>query len=196
MNKGKLNKKIVITLGVACVLSLFVVQYLLLIDIKNKNEKFDFIKNELSDQTEKRNHIDSMQKMLQDSNSDISLLNGSIVQSDGDVKFIESLESMAQKNGLEIKMDSLSVEEDKTLSKGGLVFLKIKASVKGGWSGMYSFLTQLESMPFKIRIDNFFLSSGLAESPDGAPDGAKAVSAGRAWQSSIDMRVLKYKNSQ
>ena len=187
--KQEFSKRILVitSLFVAgfCLLS-----YIVFFDIKHKNERVSLLEHEMSFQSKKRDYMISMERMVQNADSDITLINNSIIPSDGDVRFIESLETMAHDNGLDITIDSLTFEDSRLLASSSVTALKVKAKTKGHWLGAYTFLSQIESLPFKVKIDKFALINAKDETDISAN---KTGAPKSAWQSTFEIRVLKYK---
>ena len=88
-----------------------------------------------------------------------------------------------------MNIDSLDFEELKSLASSTLTYLKVRAKVTGSWSGNYKFLAEMESMPFKIKVQNFRLSSE-AKSID---SNLKSGKSANMWQSLFEINILKYK---
>lgn len=187
MEHKKPSKKILYILGLS-VAGLFVIYYFVFSDIKAKNEHISALGHELSLQTSKREYMLSIQKIVSDAGSDIALVDNSIIKSDGDVSFIENLESIAKNNGLSITIDSLVFENDPALDKAGITIFKVKAKTSGSWIGTYKFLSQIESLPLKIKISNF----GFMSDTSGGTSGTSKSSSG-LWQSSFEIHILKYR---
>ena len=187
MSKSKSFKKILIFLAVIAVafIALF---YFVYADIKSKNEKVSVLEASLSQQDDKQGYVLSTKRTIQSLSDDLTQVNSSIVSTDGDVKFIESLEALARKNGLTIEIQSLTLD-DTTLNSDSITILNIKAKTTGGWNGMYTFLADIESLPLKVRVSRFDLANAQADS---VGVDKKASSSG-VWQGLIDMSVLKYK---
>jgi len=187
MHNNKSYKKILVVLDL-CVIGLFVFHYFMLIDIKNKNEKLSVFLSDLSLQENIDDYTKTTNKIIENLSSDMDSVNNYIISNSGDVEFIESLESMADSNGLTIKISTLGFEEDVKLKPSNITILKMKADIEGSWKGMYMFLEQLESLPFKTKISqfNFTNSSGSFGS-----DVNKSNI--RQWRGSFEIRVLKYK---
>ena len=121
-----------------------------------------------------------MQNMVKNTDSDITLINNSIIQENEDIKFIEDIERIARNNGVEIKIDSLSFKDNISIKSSGLTMLNARVTIDGSWAGIYSFLFELESSPFKIKIDKFASVHGDIELSD-------------KWQGVFEIGVLKYK---
>lgn len=187
--KLEFSKKILIILGLF-VVGFFLLSYIVFFDIKHKNERISAMEHELSFQSKKQEYMTSMERVIQNSDSDITRINDSIIPSDGDVRFIESLESIARGGGLSIDIESLTFEDSRLLASSSMTILKVKAKTKGKWLGTYKFLTQIESLPFKVKIDKFALANVKEETDI---DAKKTDTASSIWQSTFELKVLKYK---
>jgi hypothetical protein len=187
MNNPKILKGIITTIALIEVVICFLF-YFVFRDIRNKNNNIYFLKNNLSSQVEKQRYASSMEKMIKNTDLNITKINSSIVQKGEDIKFIENMESLAKSNNLKININSLSVEENPTFVSSGLAILKVKADISGSWTGIYSFLSQMELSPFRIKIDKFALINNL----DQIITGSKSVVV-RQWQAIFEVSVLKYK---
>ena len=172
-----------ITLSIIALLS-FTTYYFLFRDIKTKNEHISTMEHLLSIQDKKREYLISMQRIIQNLDPDISRINNSIIANGEDVQFIENLESLAHDNGLSIDIDSLVFEDDQKLASSTITTFKIKAKTKGEWLGTYTFLAQIESLPFKIKVNKFTMKSEESSDP-------KLIS--NNWRTDFEIRLLKYK---
>ena len=113
-----------------------------------------------------------------------------MVPNSGDVQFIENLESVARNSGLSIDIDSLLLENDPKATQTTITVLRIKVKTKGSWSNTYKFISELESLPYKIKINSVLLSK---TSEDLASKDGKKITSKSQWSASIDIGVLKYK---
>lgn len=177
-------KRILVTLALFS-FGFFLLYYFIFNDIKIRNKHISALEQELSSDLNRRQYVTSLERIVPGGDSNINAINNSIVPSDGDVKFIENLESIGRINGLEFGIDSLSFEDDPSFASSGITALKINARTKGSWPGTYAFLSQIESLPLKIKINNFRLTNVLVN--------ALVPKAGNSWQSTFEIIVLKYK---
>jgi|SRR3989344_1597178 len=186
MNSANSLKKI---LAVNALLILFfcIAYYILFSNIKSKNEEASRLKGEFSAQVKNQEQSVFAERMIQNADTEISSVSGSIIQSDGDVDFIENLEKEAKNNGLSITISSLVFEDDPLLEKNQLASLKITAKTKGSWLGNYRFLTYIESLPFKVKINKFVLAKNTST------DLGVGSAGPSLWESAFEIRVLKYK---
>jgi len=189
MYNYRLLKIILLTQSVLVVV-IFGLCYLVYQDIKYKNENHHTLSHSLLFQNDKLAYLVSTQKAIDNISSDIVRIDSSVVSKEGEVDFIENLESIARENGLSIEIDSLVFEDKGDGSSNPINVLKIKAKTKGSWRGSYVFLSRLESSPFKIKIDKFSLINNGTEIP--ISDKKVGVPSGD-WQSTFEIAVLKYK---
>lgn len=186
------NKSLKITLSVMLLLMvvIFVMYYFLFQDIRYKNQNYQSILRDLSFQNDKQNYLASKQKAIDSVSAETSRVEEIIVSKDGDVAFIENLESMARENGLSIEISSLSLDNKLDLASSSISVLNIKAKTAGTWLGNYIFLSRLESMPFKTKINAINLSNISNDEISGLD---RATVAGGVWHGVFDIDVLKYK---
>ena len=179
--KNSSSKKTVLFLLVLIVL-IFVAYYFLYSNLKTKNQNISTLSQELLMQNSTEGYIVSTKKMMDEHMGDINNINNSIISKDGDVTFIENLETIAKNNNLAVEINSLQFEDNPQLSSAGLTSFKIIIKTVGNWGGTYRFLSQLESSSFKVKINksSIIYNDLLAES-------------GGAWQGAFEIVVLKYK---
>lgn len=187
MNQSKLYK-IIGVLSLTSVL-LFVVIYFAYDDIKSKNEKVSAVEHELLFQNSQYDYLISMQKMVDGLGPDIYKIDNSIVPKNGDVDFIEDLEKLAKDRKLKIEIESLTISTDPKESSGEVVTLKVRAKVEGPWKDSYLFISEVESFPFKVKINKLSIV-GTEEVVSGT---GKLNTINSKWQTTFEINVLKYK---
>jgi hypothetical protein len=166
---------------------MFGVYYFVFMNIKSKNEHISNLKNELDSRAKKQQSMISITHQINDAEQNISLVNNSIVASDGDVKFIESLEALAHDDNLSIKINSLSLNDDPKLASSNMTIFDISADTSGSFFGTYKLLSEIESLPYKVKIVSFVLQTSAA---DGVFNTKKT---GEDWNGKFEINVLKYK---
>jgi Tfp pilus assembly protein PilO len=179
MKKFNPLKQIIVLLSLL-VVALCFVYYFCFVDIQNKNINASELQNKMEAAAKRDDYLMSVRQAVQNSNNDIEKVNDSILGKGDDADFIDLLENTARFDGLEISIDSLNID-DTFLNSADLTTLDVDATVDGGWSDMYVFLNQVESLPFVSRVEKF----GLISSSDG-------TSAGK-WSGILEVRVLEYK---
>ncbi|KND46713.1 MAG: hypothetical protein AB201_02635 [Parcubacteria bacterium C7867-006] len=186
MSNSNSFKKIIALLSVI-VLVLLCAQYFLYVEISTKNKKISEMVNSLDLQENRQDYLISMQNMLNSMSSNVEAINSSVVSSDADVQFIEYLESLAKENRVNLKIDNLSFEDSAILKDSNVTNFKIKANTSGPWSGTYAFISKLESMQYKVKINKF---SAVSQTTDLGDQVTKSTGE---WKSNFEMVVLKYK---
>ena len=153
--------------------------YFLFFNILDKNKNTSYLMGQINLQTNRKENIASLNKLIAENDSQLTKLSNSIVEKGGEVGFIENLEKLAHDNGLTVEISSLSVVDS---ANHQMENLTIKGQAVGNWLDSYKFLRKLESMQYKIKLDKFDLNlfSGLGKK---LPD----------WQSNFQIEVLEYK---
>lgn len=184
------SKKIAIILGVV-VLGICALYYFIYIDIKKRNEHASVLLHDATLEISRQQYTISLEHTIENITPDIDLVNKSLIAKDGDVDFIENLEGLAKSNGLAITIDSLILDNNNPILEGSdITLLRVKAKTEGNWLGTYTFLSELESMPLKIKVDKL----GFASIGDEPQTGTKKqVKSNRIWQSIFEITILKYK---
>jgi hypothetical protein len=162
----------------AAVSIFFVFNYL-----KKMNQSSSIFDNKLEQVRNDVTHASSVKRNLNNNAADISKINDSVLSADEDVHFIESLEAIAAKYGLKMKINSLSFDDNPAIKSENLTFFVIKGTTSGSWNGIYYFLAALEALPVKTRIDNFSMQT-VSDGPD---------VSNYIWQASFEFVVLKEK---
>ena len=176
-------KKILISLGLF-VIALLVLYYFIFAYIRNKIDLISGLRQDLASKSNKESNLLSLRHLVQESQGDIDTLNSLIIPKDGDVLFIEKVESLAKNSGLSVTIDNLNLEEIPSLSENGMSILHIRLKGQGTWSAVYLFVSKLESIPFKIKIDRLVM--GVSNT-----DTSKNLKSN--WQMGADLSVLKLK---
>lgn len=184
--QSSLFKKIIIFLSITAFL-LFGAIYFVYAEIRDKSEKIAMADNDLSQKNNRYNYLVSMQKLVSDIEPEIEKINNSIILRTGDVAFIENLEGLARSYDLSVQIESLNLVSDPKSSSSTPATLRIKAKTIGSWANSYLFLSELESLPFKIKVNKF----AFQISKDIPKDGKSLPN--NIWETSFEISVLKYK---
>lgn len=184
----KTLKRILIVL-IVLILVIFASYYFVYREVRFRDETYQTLLRDLSFQDTKQQYLISTQKTIEGLVLDINHINDSVVSKEGEVEFIETLEAVAKESGLSIELDSLALNNDPNLVPQFVDVLKIKAKTRGSWEGNYLFLSRLEALPLKLKIDNLGLSNTLA---DVVLTNKKVVKSS-VWQGVFEISVLKYK---
>ena len=180
MNNHK-SFKVILAVLTLLVFGMIFVHYFLYRNIKLMNESASILSSQVSLQSEREGYLISTQRAIQNLEPELDKIN--IISKDGDVDFIEGLESLARQNNLSINIDSLVREENK--NSGPVSTLKISLTTKGSWTSTYKFLLAIESLPYKVKINEYSFANELS--------GDTKPLAGNSWQSKFKFDVLEHK---
>ena len=133
------------------VLVIFVLYYFVFKDIEQKNKSTSDLQNNIAIQIQRDQYTKSVESIIGSAQNSIDVINNSIIGKDNDVVFIENLEIVALDNGLTISFDSLSNDDLPDLANTNMTTLNIRATAKGAWSSSYTFLKELEALPFVFK---------------------------------------------
>ena len=118
-----------------------------------------------------------IRKKMADWRREIDTLNSFFVEKEGEVVFIEKLETVAKNTGVKIEINSIQIGKKET----GIDFienLELKVRFEGEWSAVAKFLSALENMPHAISIYGSRID----------------LIGGLLWKGEADLSVLKFKN--
>lgn len=184
MNRDSYYKKIIIILSLS-VFAVFVIYFFLYRQLIKKNENIASLLDRIASESSREVYASSVQKQLQAIEPDLNRIKSSIVGQTGVVSFIEELEKVAKNNGLSIENDSIAEETDpKSVASSTITHLKVRSKTKGSWEGTYKFLSEIESLPHKVRINSFNMVSSGEDS---------GKNPKKVWDAVFEIRVLKYK---
>ena len=112
---------------------------------------------------------------------DITKANGYPISADGEVDFINQIESLARGHNLTVTVNSVGLNSVADLSSVNLEYLELRVTVSGTWSSLYEFAAELEDVPQDIMINQMDFSN-LSD------NSAKSQSA---WQGAFDISAIK-----
>ncbi|MDQ3089823.1 MAG: hypothetical protein M3Q24_01560 [bacterium] len=131
--------------------------------------------------------IQSLRLAEMDPQSDLALLEQIALNRSDLISFIETLEETGRQIGINVKIASVSVEENVS---SGLDKINFKIETSGNWKGTMMFNKTLENLPNKTIIDSSTLSAGeiLSERVS-----ATSTSSQTVWKSKVNFSVYSRK---
>jgi hypothetical protein len=99
------------------------------------------------------------------------------------VDFIESVESNARSQGIEISVQSVDVVARSEDQNDDKQIMNLRLVTRGSWAETMRFINYIEHLPYKIAIKNMNLVKNTAD--EGAGDGD--------WRGSFHVTALKFK---
>lgn len=128
-----------------------------LYDIKTKNKEVSRIINDVDESAKTEELVQSIKEIQTAAAEDLETFE-SLVFTDGDlVPFIENIEEVGEKLSLETKIVSVNEIASKKPDEPNLIRLTIE-TVEGSWPATLSFLRAIESLPYRVMIDESTLS--------------------------------------
>lgn len=123
----------------------------------------------------------SLLKTLSMTKDDQVELDRYVIGKDGPVSFVEMLEKLALDRGLELDVSALSVVPDPQYRYFEKVVLSVET--KGSFSKLLSFITLLETLPYKVTMTEFYFDKFSATDKK----------AGETWRLIFTMEAYKMK---
>lgn len=129
-------------------------------------------------------------QQLNKTKSDRSKLDIYLIPHDGEVAFIEEIETLGRRVGVKVLIDGVNFEAVKnsssTPSAVNLEIIKVKLEAAGTWNEINSYLYLIENMPYRLTINRVDTVFGLDPTTVGK-------STRRVWNLSADISVYKQK---
>ena len=123
---------------------------------------------------QKDSHLGALRAVVKDTDGKRQQLATFLLSSDTEVSFIERIETLAKGSGLGVKTKSVSSVAG---SMVGAKNFQMQIETTGSWSNTMYFLSQLENLPYDIRVQGDYLSK----------------QSGSAWLSTLDISVPENK---
>ena len=108
------------------------------------------IETEIASKTAESIYLGSIRSILKTSKADIGLIEKRFVKKDTVPKFIELLESKADRAGIKADFGTIDIT---SASK-----LRVQMTGKGSWTDVIGFISTLESLPYASKIENVTIS--------------------------------------
>lgn len=173
----KFQSKKILILIIVCDLVALAGYYFLFQYIKTQSGVTSSLTGTIDLSQQKNSHINSLRSMVKDTEIDRGKLTTFFLASDAEVTFIEKMEDLAKGSGLEANVNNVSsVPTDVSVVK---VF-QMQLATTGSWSSTLYFLSQVENLPYDVRVRAVSLSK--------APSSGKAVSS---WSAAFDVSVVE-----
>lgn len=154
--------------------------------IRTQTNRISDLTSEVGVDIDRDKNLRTTKAMLDENEVAISQLDSYFVKSDGVVDFINSLESMGNKNGVSINISSVSVESDVKAKATLYETLRLKIEISGTWANVTNFIAILENLPYGVNISQV----SLVSVPSALSDSGKGSVS---WRGAVDFGVLKLK---
>jgi Tfp pilus assembly protein PilO len=183
------TRKLCITLAVILVIALIASVGFWLMIRRSIDSVYAF-ENAAKDQDVHHDEGVALKTLLTNVSPDLDVLKTRIIESDGTVPFINSIEALAHQAGAKVNIDSVDVhsaEEGDTFERLGLT-----VSTQGSWNQVYTFLAMIESLPYKVSITSVGLNQdSFTETANASSTVTRKTTI--QWKGSFQLNVLKKK---
>jgi Tfp pilus assembly protein PilO len=154
--------------------------------INKKKSETSMLMAEISEQTSRKEEISSLAKEIEDLKEEITEIDSLFIGKDQDevVAFIENLEQIASKSGVESEISDVEVValKDDKMPKG-FEEVALKIELEGNWTEVFHFLNLLENLQKHISFQQIQLDLVAAGDNEGEV----------AWKGYFDFNVSKRK---
>jgi len=176
------------TIGIVALSILFLIggYYVTIRTLWSKAASVATYKNEIISANYIKQFAQIMFNSFEGSKEDISLLQTLFIQKQGEVDFIEYIEQLARSQGLEVAMDTVSVDSPKHISAYGMEYLVLNFNVKGSWSRVFNFSRMLQVLPYASSLQDMNMIREGEVGEAGKPQSG-------VWKGVYTIKVLKKK---
>jgi Tfp pilus assembly protein PilO len=171
------SKKILIII-IACNIVAMVGYYFLFQYIKKQTTAASSLSSTIDLGQQKNSHINSLRSLVKDTESQRQHLATFLLSSDNEISFIEQIENLAKNSGLAVRTNNVS-----SLAGGAETtrVFQMQTQTVGSWSNTLYFLSQVENLPYGIKILGVSLNR---QSADGSTGGS-------SWVTTFDVNVVE-----
>ncbi len=150
--------------------------------IHSMHNKINNINQEIAFQERIQSQEASLKFLAKDIAPNLETLESYVISSEDDIEFIKYLENLGKEEGVNLKIVSATESEENEFKK--IVF---QVMIEGSWSRTIHFVDLLESIPYKMVVQEVRL-----EQLDASSDGS-AASGSRNWRAAMQFSVVKQK---
>lgn len=186
MKKHLLN---LIYILILCIASFFALYFYIFLQMKEKSENVSIQLKYLSSEMNREDYAIRTQNYLDVHKTDIQRIKSSIIPQGGEADFISSLESLVHQNNLTINIGSILFDNDKKFASTSIMVLKIKADIRGSWSNIYKFISEIEALQYKVKLNSVMMSKDSQES---VQRDSKIIKTKSIWSTNLEIYVLEY----
>jgi Tfp pilus assembly protein PilO len=174
----KFHSTKILILIIICNIAAIAGYYLLFQYIKTQTEAASSLTSTLSLSEQKNSHLNSLRSVVKDTEGKRQQLAAFLLSSDGEISFIEQVETLAKSSGLNEKTNNVSSIAGSTVSTK---IFQMQIETTGSWSNLMYFLNQLENLPYNVRVQNVSLNKQSGDSK----------SSGSPWTAIVDINVTE-----
>lgn len=98
-------------------------------------------------ESQKEASIESIKNILRNTAAEREKVGAYFVSSDNIVDFLEKIELLGEKSGVNLSFDSVDIPPDEKS------ILRVRIGTEGKWEDTFYFLSLIENLPFKIELE-------------------------------------------
>lgn len=146
-------------------------------------------KREVNKEESAQHKLEIIQTLLKENENAQKLVDSYILSDTEVVAFIEQLEQLIRRTGIDGKIDAVSAVPYTGDTSGKWENLRAVISSAGEWSNTYHFLSLLEQLPYRLQIPRVVIEKTKDES-------TKEKTPREFWRGEFTLQVLKLKSTQ
>jgi len=176
----KFHSTKILVLMIVCNLLALTGYYFLFQRIKTQTQTASALINTIDLGQQKNSHLNALRSVVKDTQHQRDQLAVLLLPSDGEVPFIEQIETLAKNSGLQTKTNNVSsIGGDTETTKT----FQMQEETTGSWNNTLYFLNQLENLPYNIRVQRISLQGQIVVGKSTAP----------SWTATFDISVTEKK---
>ena len=145
------STKILIVI-IICNLAVLAGYYFLFKDIERQTKEAGSLTDTIDLGESKNSRLSSLRAVVKDTETKRQQISGYLLPTESQIQFIENIENLAKKSGLEVKTNNIANADS---GVENVKYFKIQIQTQGSWNNVMYFLNQLENMPYDIRVSSF-----------------------------------------
>lgn len=162
--------------------------YVFWIIIQHSIEKVHTVNAAVENQVLHRQENKALKDLLDQIGPDIDSLQSRIVAANDTVPFIDSIETLAKQSGAAVSIDS--VGQEPAIEGKDYEYIVMTLSTNGSWDQVHTFISMVESLPYKVTLQSLNLSLAL---PNQQQTTGSTTRSTRNWKGTASITVLKQK---
>lgn len=194
MNKFSQTKNIFKAILIIDIIA-FVLYGALFFLIKNKNQDTSTLLNNAERDLKKDEFLRVAKFSLDQNRAEVEKLDTFFVAKDGVPNFIEYIEGLGKESGVALSIGNVSVEPDTKNKDDFKEILRLKVEMLGSWQELFTFLSIIENLPYRVQIDNVSFAVDASEEAlffgGEASTTNSSLSGGNQWKGFIEFTLLK-----
>lgn len=163
MKEAVKTKKILVFSIISAIVAFFLFGFLFWL-IKSQNESIALLAGEVQQNSAKDDAVRSIRLLFDKNKDSLARLDSFFISKDGVVDFINSIDTLGKKYRVNLAIGEVTSEIDQKIKDDFKETLKLRLDASGSWGNVIDFLTALENLPYKIKVDQ--VSVGLSSASD------------------------------